>query len=201
MSRERVRPTREETRARLFEAAAEVFADQGIGGATIEQIASAAGFTRGAFYSNFATKDELLLAMYEDHCERSTQAALALLEAHPDAVDFVEALRADNHREGDPLHNSPMLQIELVLHVARVPEQRPALAERLQTMRKVIGEMAASSLRAAGMDRDVDPLEVGALLMAMEDGFLLHRLIDPDTTPPDAFFEAVRQLQEIALGR
>ena len=201
MSRERVRPTRDETRARLFEAAAEVFAEHGIGGATIEQIASAAGFSRGAFYSNFATKDELLLAMFEDHCERSTQAALALLEAHPEAVDFVEALRDQHHREGDPLHNNPMLQIELILHVARVPAQRPALAERLQTMRKVIGEMAVSSLRAAGFEREVDPLELGSLLMALEDGFLLHRLIDPDSTPPDAFFESIRQLQEIALRR
>jgi AcrR family transcriptional regulator len=201
VSRERTRPTREETRARLFEAAADVFAEHGIGAATIEQIASAAGFTRGAFYSNFDSKDELLLAMYEDHCERSVQASLALLDEHPDAVDFVEALRADHHREGDPLHNSPLLQIELVLHVARVPEQRPALAARLQTMRKVIGEMAVSSLRAAGLERHVDPMEIGSLLMAMEDGFLLHRLIDPDATPPDAFFQAVRQLQEVALGR
>jgi AcrR family transcriptional regulator len=201
MSRERVRPTREETRARLFEAAAEVFAERGIGAATIEQIASAAGFTRGAFYSNFDSKDELLLAMYEDHCERSIRAGLALHAAHPDAVDFVQALRVDHHRVGDPLHNNPILQIELVLHVARVPELRPALAERLRTMRKVIGEMAASSLRAAGLDRHVDPLEVGALLMALEDGFLLHRLIDPGSTPPDAFFDAVRQLQELALGR
>jgi hypothetical protein len=44
-------------------------------------------------------------------------------------------------------------------------------------------------------------MEIGSLLMAMEDGFLLHRLIDPDATPPDAFFQAVRQLQEVALGR
>ena len=53
----------------------------------------------------------------------------------------------------------------------------------------------------AGLTRQVDPLEVGALLMAMEDGFALHRLIDPDTTPPGAFYEAVRQLQDIVLGR
>jgi AcrR family transcriptional regulator len=201
VSRERVRPTREETRARLFEAAADVFAEHGIGAATIEQIASAAGFTRGAFYSNFDSKDELLLAMFEDHCERSTQAALALLEEFPDAVDFVEALRDQHHREGDPLHNNPLLQIELILHVARVPEQRPALAARLATMRKVIGDMAVTSLREAGFEGPLDPIELGALLNALEDGFLLHRLIDPDSTPADAYFEAVRRLQDIALGR
>jgi len=195
-----VRPTREETRARLFEAAAGVFAEHGIGGATIEQIASAAGFTRGAFYSNYATKDELLLAMYEDHCERSTAAALALLDAHPDAVDFVEALRAEEHREGDPLHNNPILQIELILHVARKPELRPALAARLRTMRTVIGEISVSSLRAAGLDAPIAVQEVGALLLAIEDGFLLHRLIDPDSTPADAYLDAIAQLQALVLG-
>src|SRR5688572_28670792 len=71
VSRVRIRPTREETRALLFEAAADVFAEYGVGGATVEEIASAAGFTRGDFYSNFATKDELVLAMLDDHVQRS----------------------------------------------------------------------------------------------------------------------------------
>ncbi len=53
MSRVRTRPTRDDTRDKLFEAAAQVFEDQGINGASIEAIAAAAGFTRGAFYSNF----------------------------------------------------------------------------------------------------------------------------------------------------
>ena len=57
MSRVRTRPTRDDTCEKLFEAAARVFEEQGIGGASIEAIAAAAGFTRGAFYSNFKSKD------------------------------------------------------------------------------------------------------------------------------------------------
>ena len=71
MSRVRTRPTREETREKLFQAAAEVFEEQGIGAASIEAIAAGAGLTRGAFYSNFADKDELIIAMLEDHVDRS----------------------------------------------------------------------------------------------------------------------------------
>ena len=201
MSRARVRPTREETRARLFEAAAGVFAEHGVGGATVEQIASAAGFTRGAFYSNFATKEDLLVAMLEDHVQRSIRANLELLADHPDPVDFVEALRADDARHGDPLHNSPMLQIELILHVARTPEHRGALAERLRTMRTLIGEISVRTLRAAGVTRPIDAQEVGRLILAIEDGFLLHRLIDPESTPADAYIDAIRRLQELVLER
>jgi AcrR family transcriptional regulator len=201
MSRARVRPTREETRTRLFAAAAEVFAEHGVGAASVEQIASAAGFTRGAFYSNFDSKDDLLLAMLEDHVQRSIEHNLRLLREHPDMYSFLDAMRDEWEREDDPLHNSPMLHMELILHVARTPALRPVLAERQHAMRKLIGEITVSTMRAAGVERDIDPIEVGALLHAVEDGLRLHRLIDPDSTPPDAFVRAVQGLQDLLLAR
>ena len=81
MSRVRTRPTRDETCDKLFEAAARVFEEQGIGSASIEAIAAAAGFSRGAFYSNFKSKDELIIAMLEDHVERSIERNLDLFGA------------------------------------------------------------------------------------------------------------------------
>ena len=58
-------PRREKTRARLIDAAFEVFAEQGIRASSVETICDAAGFTRGAFYSNFSSKEELLFALLE----------------------------------------------------------------------------------------------------------------------------------------
>ena len=84
MSRARVRPTREETRQRLFEAAAAAFAEHGIGGASVEAITAAGGLTRGAFYSNFASKDELITAMLADHVEQTARRNLELLARHRD---------------------------------------------------------------------------------------------------------------------
>ncbi|MDR2321652.1 MAG: TetR/AcrR family transcriptional regulator [Microbacterium sp.] len=55
--------SRENTRARLLEAAALVFAEEGLDGATVEAVCERAGFTRGAFYSNFESKDELFLEL------------------------------------------------------------------------------------------------------------------------------------------
>ncbi len=103
MSRVRTRPTRDQTRQRLFEAAAQVFEEAGIGAASIEAIAAAAGLTRGAFYSNFASKDELIIAMLEDHVERSMRHHRNLLARHRDPVDFVAALRAAERSRQDPL--------------------------------------------------------------------------------------------------
>ncbi len=88
MSRVRTRPTREETREKLFEAAAEVFEEHGIGAASIEMIAAAAGLTRGAFYSNFDDKDDLIIAMLEDHVERSLKHHRDLLARHRKLADL-----------------------------------------------------------------------------------------------------------------
>ena len=200
MSRARVRPTREETRRRLFEAAAEVFAREGVGGATVEQIAAAAGFTRGAFYSNFSGKEELAVAMLDDHLARSQAHNRALLARHPDPESFVQALRDDVGRDDDPLHATPLLQVELMLYVARTPELRPVLGSHLRAMRSLVGEIAATTVRASGVDLPVGPADLGTILVAVEDGLRLHRIIDPESTPQDAFFSALEALERIVLA-
>ena len=198
MSRVRTRPTRDDTCEKLFEAAARVFEEQGIGGASIEAIAAAAGLTRGAFYSNFNSKDELIIAMLEDHVEQSIRRNLDLLETHKDPVDFVEALRTMDRSKQDPLGRSPLLHMEMILFVARAEKRRPELAKRLRARRKLIADIVETTSNNSGKPA-FDPAWTGAILLAMEDGFRLHRLIDPDTTPADSFLRAIADLQR-AMG-
>lgn len=61
--------SRENTRARLLTAASEVFAESGFDGASVEAICERAGFTRGAFYSNFGSKDELFFGLMQQVSE------------------------------------------------------------------------------------------------------------------------------------
>ena len=194
MSRVRTRPTREETREKLFQAAAEVFEEQGIGAASIEAIAAAAGLTRGAFYSNFADKDELIAAMLEDHVEQALEFHRALLAQHKTAADFVAALRATERSRHDPLGRAPLLHMEMILYVARSEKRRPDLAKRLRARRKLVADIVAATTRTAPVG---DPAWAGAMLLALEDGFRLHRLIDPDSTPADSFLRAVGELQKL----
>jgi AcrR family transcriptional regulator len=197
VSRGRIRPTREETRQRLFAAAAEVFARYGVGATTVEQLVSEAGLTRGAFYSNFATMEELAVAMLEDHLEHSWAHNRLLADDHPDPKDLVRALRHDIGRRDDPLHANPLLQIELMLFAARTEELRPALGDHLRAMRKLVGDIALDAIRARDIEPPVDREELGLILVAVEDGLRLHRLIDPDTTPAGAFYDALDALQRL----
>ncbi len=198
MSRVRTRPTRDDTREKLFEAAARVFEEQGIGSASIETIAAAAGFTRGAFYSNFASKDELIIAMLEEHVAQSIRRNLDLLERHKDPADFIEALRSMERSRHDPLGRSPLLHMEMILYVARAERRRPELAKRLRARRELVTEIVETTMRNSGRVPQ-NPAWAAAILLALEDGFRLHRLIDPETTPADSFLRAIGDLQR-AIG-
>src|ERR1700745_4049428 len=150
MSRVRTRPTRDETRDKLFEAAARMFEDHGIGGASIEAIAAAAGFSRGAFYSNFASKDELIIAMLEDHVEQSIQRMHELLAKHKNLADFIDALKTMDRSQQDPLGRSPLLHMEMILFVARAAKGRPGLAKRPRARRRMIAEIVETTLKNSG---------------------------------------------------
>jgi len=198
MSRVRTRPTRDDTRDKLFEAAARVFEEQGIGAASVEAIAAAAGFTRGAFYSNFASKEELIIAMLEDHVELSIRRCLELLARHRNPDDFIDAFRNMDRTRQDPLGRSPLLHMEMILFVARAEKRRPELAKRLRARRQLVTEIVETTAKNSGRNF-VNPAWVGAILLALEDGFRLHRLIDPETTPADSFVRAAGDLQR-AIG-
>ncbi len=86
---------RENTRTRLMDAAAEMFAEVGIDAASVEAICECAGFTRGAFYSNFASKEELFLAL----CARSAETTIAAVR---DRVTSIEDRGLDT--AGDVRH-------------------------------------------------------------------------------------------------
>jgi AcrR family transcriptional regulator len=199
MSRVRIRPTRDDTCEKLFEAAARVFEEQGIGGASIEAIVAAAGFTRGAFYSNFKSKDELIIAMLEDHVAQSIRRNLDLLAKHDNLADFLAALRGMDRSRQDPLGRSPLLHMEMTLFVARAEKRRPELAKRLRARRKMVADIVETTLKDKGKNAIRNPAWTAAIVLALEDGFRLHRLIDPETTPADSFLRAIDDLQR-AMG-
>lgn len=191
MSRVRTRPTRDDTREKLFEAAAELFEEQGIGAASIEAIASAAGMTRGAFYSNFESKDDLIIAMLEDHVERSLKHHRELLAKHRTPEDFIAALRTAQRGRQDPLGRAPLLHIELILFAARSEKRRPELAKRLRARREMVAEILAEQ-------KIGDPAWASTLVLALEDGFRLHRLVDPASIPADSFLRALTELLKLS---
>ncbi|MGH6884401.1 MAG: hypothetical protein ACREFM_26000, partial [Hypericibacter sp.] len=94
---------------------------------------------------------------------------------------------------------SPLLHMEMILFVARAEKRRPELAKRLRAGRKLITDILETTSKNSGWNPAIDPAWMGAIVLAMEDGFRLHRLIDPETTPADSFLRAISDLRR-AIG-
>ena len=179
----RVTRRRAQTRGRLLDAAFEVFAATGFGQASIEAVCEAAGFTRGAFYSNFTDLDELFFALYDDRARLiAAQLAEALDAVGSPAGLPVSALVA---RVADVLlldRTWLLVKTEFLLHAAR----RPAVAEALARHRTVLREAVAGRLRELARHRTpppllADPDAAARAVIAVYDGVTVQLLLDGDT--------------------
>ena len=129
------------TRAKLMRSAARLFCRQGLEQASVEDIAQDAGFTKGAFYSNFKSKEELFLAMLDEkfgeQIER-IESALQSDEAPDEAARhageaFVRSIRADREWE--------RLYFEFVAHASRNEEFRQEFLTRCRAMNERLEEV------------------------------------------------------------
>ncbi|WP_063771150.1 TetR/AcrR family transcriptional regulator, partial [Streptacidiphilus neutrinimicus] len=179
----RVTKRRALTRARLLEAAFAVFAANGFGHTTIEAVCEAAGYTRGAFYSNFGDLDELFFALYDDRSAliaRQLTEALAITEGEPELT--LAELTARVTRELLLDRDWLLVKTEFLLHAARRPAVARALADHRETLRGV----CAQRLRElAGRGRPLpaalgDADEAARAVIALYDGVTVQLLLDGD---------------------
>ncbi|GAB2677205.1 TetR/AcrR family transcriptional regulator [Paenibacillus thermoaerophilus] len=171
-----------DTRTRILEAAARVFAEQGYAGATLDHVAAEAGLTKGAVYWHFSGKSDLFLAL----CERTLNAQLRTLPGRtreavgsPDPAQALTRLLAEAMACCEPGSSQPLLFFEFV-----VSSREPAVKEKL---RKAYGnildgtEAFLKPLRDGGMlDRNADPQALSILFQALINGLTLAWIIDPD---------------------
>jgi AcrR family transcriptional regulator len=173
------REKQQHTRSSLLRAATKLFCRQGLEGASVDQVAQAAGYTKGAFYANFKSKEELFLVMLDERFARELERidrALSgseepRLEARAAAADFI-------HFAGD--EDWPRLYFQFVAHAARDDEFRQELATRQQAMREKLAETFARWKQ--GLEKEDHPVplqDVTAMIYCMADGFLVDRMIEP----------------------
>jgi len=85
--------------------------------------------------------------------------------------------------------------MEMILFVARAEKRRPELAKCLRARRKLVADIVEATLKSNGQNDTLNPPWMASVVLALEDGFRLHRLIDPETTPADSFLRAITDLR------
>ncbi len=176
--------SRTNTRARLIEAAYDVFSELGFQTATIEDVCSGAGFTRGAFYSNFNTKDELFLALWDTEANRIVGAVRTLAaRLTTGAVAMDEVLASIGS-----LYDQRWFQLntEFLLYALRNPNVAQLLSDHRAQLRQELGEAVAALLehdhRTLRPDIDLDTLT--RLIIAAHEGCQHQSLVEPNLARP-----------------
>jgi AcrR family transcriptional regulator len=168
------------TRAALLRSASHAICELGMHGASIDLIAARAGYTKGAFYAHFSSKEQLFLAMLEQKFAADLRRLEAAMASAGEATE--QARRA----AGEFLHyvyrdpEWPRLYQEFAAHAARNEDFRAQFAARQRELRAGMADVFARWASSFGVKPHLDPRDVAAMTFFMADGFILSRIVDPE---------------------
>jgi AcrR family transcriptional regulator len=168
----------ERTRGALLRAASKLFCKRGLEGTSIDEVAEAAGYTKGAFYANFKSKEELFLVMLDERFS-SELARLDRALAGTDDPDTEARLAAAEFIHFASDDDWPRLYFQFAAHAARNEEFRQELATRQQAMRERVGKVYERWINQFEVEPPLPISEIAAMTYFMADGFLVDRLIEP----------------------
>jgi AcrR family transcriptional regulator len=169
---------RSATRARLLEGALEVFAERGFHGASVEDICEAAGFTRGAFYSNFGSKDELVLALFQATTDRLLEQIAALLpELANQPGTLLDAVLGLLDVPDDRQWH--LISTEFTLHALRDPDAARALNKQRAMFRDSLTTLVEEICETSGLTLSVPAEQFVRMVIALHEGARSQSLLEP----------------------
>ena len=186
------RAQRRQARDELLSAALRVFARRGYRDAGVDEIAAEAGYSKGALYWHFSSKEELLTALIDERIDAPMRDRFALLaSAPPDSDMSVEATRTFA-RQLHEQREAMLLEREYWSHTIRDPELRGRYVERQTELRGALA--AALEARARHLGTPGLPMpagDVARIVMSIIGGLAVDELIEPGSVRPELLGEAL----------
>ena len=173
--------SRAATRERLLDAARRVLVREGIQGASVEHICDQAGFTRGAFYSNFSSKDELVTALFQR--ERETLMATLSEAADPagiagqDPPDAVAAILDRFLVLQPPDRDWYLLHLEFELRGVRGDAGGDEFVRAWDEIMDDLLRVVDRALVALGLRLTIDPRQACLVLVGTWDAVVREALV------------------------
>jgi AcrR family transcriptional regulator len=189
------RQTRAEQRARtrelLVAAAERVFVSKGFHASSVEDVAEEAGFSKGAVYSNFESKDELFLSVLEARIDSRALAIESSIDPTKPVAE--QAVQAGNGFFDVFLgqHEWSLLLVEYAAHAARHEELRDRFAQRNRRVRTSMAALIDQHLGALGLTSAVPSDQLATILFSLGTGIIMEKLTDPTAVADDTFGTAL----------
>ncbi len=198
------RLTREEkkakTRERLLEAARAVFARRGFAAASLDEVAEEAGLTKGAVYSNFANKEDVVLAVLDDSFDRRMDEVLSRVDldgtleeqAHVGGALFMAISEEERWLD--------LLSFDFVTYAARNPEFGARLAARHRESLAAIADVMIEGAEGREWGLPMPAEKLALVMYAIGSGLSMEKLIDPEGVPDELFGDVIALLWAGAAG-
>lgn len=171
---------REQTRADLLGAARRAFLRDGFHAASLDAIAEDAGYTKGAFYSNFASKDDALVAVFEEHFRDRADAYERLIFTTDSVEDAYRAVARYWHDANEREPEWSRLVIEFMAHASRHEHLREAVKEVRRRGLDRIVELVEQLAERHGVEYTVPITELVRGSGALNRGLAVEQLLDPE---------------------
>lgn len=173
------RESQAETRERLLEVASEVLVEGGYRATSLERIAERAGYSKGAVYSNFAGKEELVLAVLDRHFAHRLEHLQAGLLAAPETVEGrVQAFTS----WWEEMVGHEVWGV-LIMEFASTTRDRPQIQEQLADRERMIidytGSLVEAEAERFGLRLPLPPREVATVLVSLGMGISFSRMLEP----------------------
>jgi AcrR family transcriptional regulator len=183
------------TREQLLDAAAHTFARKGFAGASVEEIAESAGYTIGALYSNFGSKEQLFLELLTVRARQRAVSATEILSAGGEGgTDPVEMLSRLLVAVADSDTDFMALQAEFWLYAVRNPAAMEAFAAQQRGQADALESLVTAAMRQYGVPADVPAKSVTTLVFALFQGLVRQRRVDEAAVPDELVSQGLRWL-------
>jgi AcrR family transcriptional regulator len=179
------------TREKLLDAATRVFARRGFAAASLDEVAEEAGLTKGAVYSQFGSKDDLVIALFEERLDTQTRRIATDVDASLDIAEQAEAAGRMLEKVEDEARDLFLLQNEFYLHAIRNPDFHPAHRERTKRLRAEIVQMVEEGVANANVPLTLPVDQVATVMNALALGLGLLRLEDHEAVPDGLYGQAI----------
>jgi AcrR family transcriptional regulator len=179
-----------ETRLRVLEAAEAAFRRDGYHGASLERIATEAGFTTGAIYSTFDSKAGVMMALVAERAERRRAVWSEVFAATATAEDFVAEVSRQVAREGAAERDWWAAVIEFMTVIARDGELRARYAEIHEESLSALAASIGTWMQRLGEGMTISPERLAIVVNALGRGLGVEALVAPDAVPEDLIVEA-----------
>src|SRR6202167_6523119 len=165
------------TRRKLLQAAEQIFVRDGYEAARLEDIAAQAGYTRGAFYANFDSKEHIFFALLEQWVAQRIAEVNELLRRHAGVKQRLRALREHYAQIAQDRHFA-LLSLEFKLFAVRHPEAHARLRARQRGLRSCGGEILRRVMKSSGRSLPISSAAAATALGAFSHQTLLEHILD-----------------------